>query len=807
MKKIIAYLTTLAIMITLTMAIPPETAGAITVLPTTSSTPAPDCTFLGIEGKYITQIQDSINLINKIRLEACNEGVENPDTGNPLTPDDYVPIQWSADLEYIARIRAAEASVTMNHARTNGESIWFSGPNGIRSNSEVIAWNWSETMTDGINQWYGEKYDWVNNTGGVTGHYTSMIDPCNRFVGLGTFCSDITSYYNTTAGEFSRVLSVPDKSYGNSTGTIIQTLEVKNEDISYEISGSNSFYITAAVTFRDYWSGVVKTTGLTLTADTAENVQWSTSDSNIVSVSNGNVNLKSCGTAVITAKLPDGSVISKTISNQHSYKTTTVQPTCTSEGTKTYTCTICGEKKTESIPKTQHSFGAYVVKRQPTVTTEGIEERTCSVCGAKEQRTIAKLTAPSIRLSKTEVTLTKGETITLKAFVSSDNAADKTVTWTSSNKNVATVSNGKITAKGAGTATITAKTSNGKKATCKVTVKNPKTVNPTSVKLSKTSVTLNKGKTTTLKATVNPSNATNKKVTWKTSNSKVATVSNGKITAKAAGTATITAQTANGKKATCKVTVKNPKTVNPTSVKLSKTSVTLYKGKNTTIKATVNPSNATNKKVTWKTSNSKVATVSNGKITAKAAGTATITVQTANGKKATCRVTVKNPKTVNPTSVKLSKTSVTLGKGKTTTLKATVNPSNATNKKVTWTTSNKKVATVSNGKITAKGVGTATITVKTANGKKATCKVTVKNLPTSVKLSKTSATLKKGKTTTLKATITPSKNVISTVTWSTSNSKVATVKNGKVTAKAKGTATITVKTTNGKKATCKITVK
>ncbi len=409
-----------------------------------------------------------------------------------------------------------------------------------------------------------------------------------------------------------------------------------------------------------------------------------------------------------------------------------------------------------------------------------------------------------IKLNKTSLSLEKGETATISATITPSNATDKKVTWTTSNSSVASVNNGRITAKSVGTARITAKTSNGKEASCTVTVKNP-VINPTGIRLSKTSINLTKGSTTTITATVNPIDATNKSVTWTTSNSRVATVSNGKITAKSAGTATITAKTSNGKKATCKVTVKNP-TVNATSVKLSKTSVSLVKGKTTTIKATVTPSNATNKKVTWTTSNSKVATVSNGKITAKSAGTATITAKTSNGKKATCKVTVKNV-TVNAKSVKLSKTSVTLGKGKSTTIKATVSPSNTTNKKITWTTSNKKVATVSNGKITAKGVGTATITAKTANGKKATCKVTVRNLPTKVKLNRTSASLKKGKTVTLKATVTPGKNVISTVTWSTSNSRVATVKNGKVTAKAKGTATITVKTTNGKTARCKITVK
>jgi uncharacterized protein YjdB len=145
------------------------------------------------------------------------------------------------------------------------------------------------------------------------------------------------------------------------------------------------------------------------------------------------------------------------------------------------------------------------------------------------------------------------------------------------------------------------------------------------------------------------------------------------------------------------------------------------------------------------------------------------------------------------------------------TLKATVSPSDATDKAVTWKSSNTKVASVSsNGKVTAKKVGTATITCTTKDGKKTyTCKITVKTPVTKVKLSKTKATLKKGKSVKLKATVTPSK-AYQKVTWKSSNTKVATVSSsGKVTAKKKGTATITCTAADGsgKKVTCKITVK
>ena len=165
----------------------------------------------------------------------------------------------------------------------------------------------------------------------------------------------------------------------------------------------------------------------------------------------------------------------------------------------------------------------------------------------------------------------------------------------------------------------------------------------TKVKLNKTKVTLNVKKTCQLKVT-----GTKKKVTWKSNKPKVAKVnSKGKVTAVAKGTATITAKIS-GKKYTCKVTVKQP----VTSVTLNKKTATLTKkGATVTLKATAKPSNANNRKITWKSSNTKVATVSgNGKVTAVANGTATITATAADGsgKKANCKITVKIAGTTPP---------------------------------------------------------------------------------------------------------------------------------------------------------------
>ena len=172
-------------------------------------------------------------------------------------------------------------------------------------------------------------------------------------------------------------------------------------------------------------------------------------------------------------------------------------------------------------------------------------------CGSKEEvpPKPSKIEVSAVSLDQTSVTLTVGETVSLAAKVSPDNATDKTVTWSSSNEAVATVKNGTVTTVAAGSAAITAKAGN-KSATCSVTVK-AKEVPVTSISLSATSLSIEVGKTTQVTATVTPSGAT---VTWSSSKESVATVSNGMVTAVAEGSATITA-TAGDKSATCEVTV------------------------------------------------------------------------------------------------------------------------------------------------------------------------------------------------------------------------------------------------------------
>ena len=274
------------------------------------------------------------------------------------------------------------------------------------------------------------------------------------------------------------------------------------------------------------------------------------------------------------------------------------------------------------------------------------------------------------------------------------------------------------------------------------------TVAVTGVSLNVTSSTLTAGGNTLwLSETILPSNATNKSVIWTSSNTSVATISNGLVTPVSAGTATITVKTVDGNKtATCQVKVV-PNIVSVTGVSLNKHEMTIMADGSESLVATVSPTNASDKNVIWTTTNDSVATVSNGIVTAKNEGIAVITViSTDGGYNDTCIVTV-TPKPIAVTGIRLNKSSIALPVGSKETLIATILPANAANKSVTWTSSNDSVATVQDGVVTFRAVGNATITVKTVDGNyKATCSITVQTPPVNAPVIE-SATVSKNKIT------------------------------------------------------------
>ncbi len=431
-----------------------------------------------------------------------------------------------------------------------------------------------------------------------------------------------------------------------------------------------------------------------------------------------------------------------------------------------------------------------------------------AACGGEEDTGIP---VASVGFNKNVLELEVGETYKLNATVLPSNATDKTLIWSSSDSDVASVSDGLITARKEGEAEITAKSGN-KQAVCTVTVKpeTDVTVPVTSVTLNQSVYTLAIGASYTLIPTVLPANATDRQVKWSSSNEKTVTVSDrGVIQAIAEGTSTIKAE-AGGKSATCAVTVEKT-IVAVTEVTLDRTSLTLKVNETFTLGATVAPENATDKAVKWTTSNSGVVRVSNGTVTAVGEGTAKITAA-AGGKSASCTVTVEKEETeiIPVESVTLNRNSLELGLNEAFTLSATVAPENATDKAVKWTTSDSGVVRVSNGTVTSVGEGTAKITA-TAGGKSASCTVTVKNaepefIPVdSVTLNRESLELKVDETFTLTALIAPSDATETEIIWNSDNTSVATVADGIVTAVGVGTANITA-TAGGVTAVCEIGV-
>jgi len=420
--------------------------------------------------------------------------------------------------------------------------------------------------------------------------------------------------------------------------------------------------------------------------------------------------------------------------------------------------------------------------------------------------TVAKPVS-SITLAPDNFSLDVGDTKTLSVTVE-PSTANQAVTWSSGTPATATVdASGKVTAVAAGTSaviiTATAADGSGTKGTATVTVNSVKV---SEVKINGGNLELEIGSSTVLTVTVSPEKAGNKEVTWKSSNDSIATVDGvGEVTAKAVGgpvTITATAKDGSGKFGTIAVTVTAipPKKVE--SVQINGLNVQeLFVGGSTILQVTVLPFDAGNTGVTWSSSNTGVATVdSSGKVTGVGDGTATITATAADGSGKQSTVSIKvSP--VQVIGVSISGSGIVQKKfdltvKDTKTLSVTVTPENATNDKVTWSSSDPAIASVdTNGKVTAIAVGNATITAKAddGSGKQDTVTVTVKAIPVeSVSITENNFSLLVGGTQTLHATVTPSDAGDTRVTWSSSNTAVATVSNGLVTAKATGTAIITV---------------
>ena len=413
----------------------------------------------------------------------------------------------------------------------------------------------------------------------------------------------------------------------------------------------------------------------------------------------------------------------------------------------------------------------------------------------------------SVDLDYTDITLKMGEEFRLTALVLPEDASDKTVLWSSSDTNVATVNeNGMVTAVNSGSATILCKSADsGETSMCNVTVYQP----VTGVTISNESMTVRKGQEFWLNATCQPENAMNKLIIWSSSDTSIATVDkNGKVTAVEPGDCVITATSQDsGVTARCSLTVTQP----ITGISLNTNAKTILAGEKFVIIPTIEPLDADNKNVTYTSSDTSVATVdSDGIVTGVRGGKTVIIVKTEErGLIASCLVTVQE----FVSSVNITQDSAQMNLGAVLQLQAEVLNETATNRKLTWSSTNNGILQVdSTGKVTAVGMGTATIYAYATDGSGLydTCQITVIKPVGSIVIQPSSVTVSEGKTARVTATVYPADASIQDIEWSSSDPTVATVDyNGEITGITKGICKIFATSSDGNNivGVCRVTVK
>lgn len=416
-----------------------------------------------------------------------------------------------------------------------------------------------------------------------------------------------------------------------------------------------------------------------------------------------------------------------------------------------------------------------------------------------------------VRLSETTHELAVGDDFYLTATVLPENAANKSVTWSCSPENVLTVyQSGQVVAmeEGEGTVTVTT-TDGGHKAECKVYVRKYK-VNVKSVSLDQEVLEMTEGDEVYLSATVLPEDASEKKVVWSCEPESVLNVyQSGQVVAMGPGEGTVTVTTVDGGfTASCAVTV-TPKFIAVESITLEPEPLELEVGQSATVKATVLPEDATDKTLSWESSNEAVATVDQtGKVTALKAGETTLTVKAGN-------ITVWGHITVTDipvTGVTVSPSLVTLKEGETCQLSASVSPASA-RQDVEWASQNKEVATVDKeGLVTAVRAGSTRIYARSNafQDQQGWCEVTVNedDAVKGISLSSEAMTIQVGESRPLTVTFTPSYAANKNLSWDSDTPGVATVsQEGIVMGFAEGEATITATAEDGGfTASCRVTV-
>ncbi len=560
---------------------------------------------------------------------------------------------------------------------------------------------------------------------------------------------------------------------------------------------------------------------VTLTPEnpTDRTLTWTTSKADVATVSNGTITAVGVGTATIMVQGGNASPVMIEVNvrqrlESFAFETTSMELEVNqtkklniiftpSEGVNTNVTFYSSDESTVTVDKDGNLTGISVGSALITCIAEDLGEYrpiTCKVTVIQQH-----LVATDFTIDPLEQTIQVGDDFTILPIFTPAETTNKQVRYQSLDEAIATVTEeGVVTGVMAGQTVIqcTAVETN-LTALCKVTVENAITfsLNPSSREIAI-------GKSFKISKVTKPSNV-DKAATWRTSNSKIASISaTGKVTGKKIGTCTITCTLKKYKQsATCRVKVAKLKS----TLKLDKSSIRMNVGSTYRLKKTVWSNNSSNPSVKYTSRNKRVATVgsSSGKITAKRVGSTIITAKTTDAVHATarCRVTVIH----RATSISLNKTYAICHIGNTIKLKANLKPSNVSIKKVKWSTSDDKIASVTGtGKITGYAEGEVYITATTTDGSNKSAKCLVKVMEpipaTNIMVAQQKLTMKRGDTAKLSYTILPD-NQTDTIKMASDNKSVATVTNaGKVKAVGTGVATITITSSSGTTATVEVNV-
>lgn len=545
---------------------------------------------------------------------------------------------------------------------------------------------------------------------------------------------------------------------------------------------------------------------------TNKSLNWSSSDASIASVDgNGLVMAHALGKCRITATAQDGSgitaycdvTVGKTAAE--SIEISPREPFILNYGEQIqFTATVLPETTTDKSVSWMSQTACVVIDQNGLATAGAAVENNWIIATNSAGQTdrvyitVLPLKVSSIVLNSNDVQLHAGESYALSAAISPIEATDKSISWSSSDAGIVAVdANGNIKAVKVGEATITATANDGSgvSAICHVAVV------PTPVEnlvLSYSGApTLKSGETLSITATIEPDDATDKTVTWTSSNESVAAVSNGVVIAQSVGEAVITAKAGDVSR-TVNITVV-PTLIE--SIMFSNTGVNLEVGQTHQMYAYIAPDSSTNKNLAWSSNNTSVMTVDgNGLITAVALGEAEVKATTTDGTNlsATCPIWV-NP-TVSQSVQIVYDGSTTLKVGDTAQLSALVLPGNATDKSVTWQVQNANILNVTpDGLLTAVGLGTAWVSVTDAVGNFAFLDFVVEPiLIERIAIEPESARLKVGETIMPCISIYPENATNKEVTWDSNDKSCATVSaDGLITAMAVGQTDICVRAADG----------